>query len=148
MKRLKLMIGAVATTMAVSGLALGGAAPAQAASCTSYIYGSGGSGPCVANIQKMLNGVANAEAHGDPTRGCNSLYLHYIATDGSWGPRTDTAVRRFQGWTCSKVDGVVGPATWRALCGEAGDHYMHVSPVSWQRIAWAAAKNSGCTVHS
>jgi peptidoglycan hydrolase-like protein with peptidoglycan-binding domain len=35
--------------------------------------------------------------------------------DGDFGPHTDTALRRFQRWAGLGVDGVAGPATFRAL---------------------------------
>lgn len=44
---------------------------------------------------------------GDPATG--------LAVDGIFGPRTDDAVRGFQGALGIAADGIVGPLTWRAL---------------------------------
>lgn len=38
-----------------------------------------------------------------------------IATDGVFGPQTESAVREFQSNRGLQVDGIVGPATWEAL---------------------------------
>ena len=49
-----------------------------------------------------------------------------VTADGVFGPRTDAAVRAFQGQKNLTVDGVVGPRTWGALVvvtrrGDTGD---------------------------
>ena len=62
------------------------------------------------------------------TGGCGDLYLrgmgarrssgYSVAVDGSYGTKTADAVRAFQKRHSLTADGVVGPATYRALTGQ------------------------------
>jgi peptidoglycan hydrolase-like protein with peptidoglycan-binding domain len=65
---------------------------------------SGSRGLYVSYCQNLLN----ARLHG---HGC-------LWVDGIFGPKTDAAVRLYQGMKRLKVDGTVGPLTWASL--EAG----------------------------
>ena len=60
---------------------------------------SGSSGNDVRTLQTMLNAVSNAG----------------LAVDGSFGPNTLAAVKRFQSASGLTVDGSCGPKTWAAL---------------------------------
>lgn len=42
---------------------------------------------------------------------------HDIRVDGIFGPKTEAAVRKFQGKYAKPVDGIAGPITWNALLG-------------------------------
>jgi putative chitinase len=58
----------------------------------------GETGPAVAQLQQ------NLAAHG-----------YAVARDGSFGPGTETALRQFQAAHGLAVDGIAGPALWKAL---------------------------------
>ena len=58
-----------------------------------------GTGAGVVRLQQILN-----------TAGVGPL-----AEDGTFGPKTDTAVRTFQGNVGLVADGIVGPKTWAQL---------------------------------
>ncbi len=45
---------------------------------------------------------------------------HSLASDGAFGPATDSAVRSFQSAHSLSADGIVGPATWSELLGTGG----------------------------
>ncbi|MFE8034332.1 peptidoglycan-binding domain-containing protein [Thiohalocapsa marina] len=62
---------------------------------------SGSRGPYVSYCQNLLNARL-------PSHGC-------LWVDGIFGPKTDAAVRQYQGMKGLKRDGIVGPLTWTAL---------------------------------
>lgn len=106
-------LAAVVAGMLVLGGALVSASPASASTelsyCTGTTFGWGwntSNHQCIKDIQYMVN-----DYHGLPP----------LTIDGLWGNQTASAVEYFQlhgaGLT---ADGVVGPATWRALCQMTG----------------------------
>lgn len=64
--------------------------------CKTQVIQRGARGNCVKSLQRALNVL-----------GYNSG-----APDGSFGPKTDQAVRSFQRFSRITVDGIVGPQTW------------------------------------
>lgn len=67
--------------------------------CEKKVFGLGDEGRCVIYIQRLLN----------KRKG------YALADDGDFGPATAAAVRKFQRAHKLTGDGVVGPATWKAL---------------------------------
>ncbi len=64
----------------------------------------GSTGNNVVTLQSLLNNARNTYPQ-----------IPYLTVDGSFGPRTDNAVRIFQRAAGLTVDGIVGPSTWNAL---------------------------------
>ena len=114
-KRISVPLAVAAT--AVGANATGLAAPAQAAGKTRSrvhprrILRAGASGPEVVHLQRLLG----------------------VHADGSFGPSTLRAVRRFQAAHGLLVDGQVGPHTWSALEAE------------WRGFAGEAVLREGST---
>ena len=146
MKKLqRLVLALVAGVLAATGLAMTTQAPAQAASCTSYQYGSGGSGQCVKEIQTMLNGITYV--YGGQPSGCGPLSTGYLTVDGSFGPKTLTKVKTFQRSHCLTPDGIIGRRTWGELCAMAGQvNFIYAGQPAMLRNAWYAARRAGCAV--
>ncbi|OLF14325.1 peptidoglycan-binding protein [Actinophytocola xinjiangensis] len=62
-------------------------------------------------------------ASGDAVRAAQiqlNKFRSALVIDGSFGPATATAVRKFQTDNGLAVDGVIGPQTWAHLVGQAG----------------------------
>lgn len=146
MKKFKRGFAASALVLALAGIGVvGPVSQASALSgttgkgCTAYQYARGGYASCIANIQRMLNGI-NASY--------GSHYGGYsLVVDNSFGPKTDTQVRRFQKFANLKVDGLVGPKTWNELCFYAGQvNFNYKSSGATRNAAWNAAYNAGCYV--
>jgi peptidoglycan hydrolase-like protein with peptidoglycan-binding domain len=84
----------------------------------------------------MLNGVQAAYGLGST-----------LAVDNSFGPATESQVRKFQSWVYITSDGIVGRNTWNMLCFEAGQvGFAYASSSAAERTAWQAAYDAGCYV--
>lgn len=146
MKKIRKSLTAGVLALAVAGLvSLAPAEPAHAYTgttgkgCTAYQYSRGGYASCIGNIQRMLNGI---------NQSYGSYYGGYgLTVDNSFGPNTDTQVRRFQTWNRLTSDGIVGTNTWNKLCNWAGQvSFYYASSGATKNAAWNAAYNAGCYV--
>lgn len=108
MLQIKTLIIAAVVSLSATAMAL---APAQAFAlrpvestsqkkCVETLVQSGSKGICVQNLQFMLN-MSNKAG---------------LATDGSFGLKTKTAVKNWQTARRISIDGKVGPQTWGTLC--------------------------------
>ena len=66
---------------------------------------------------RSIQGVINDRIWGDQL---NPRKRVHIAVDGSYGPQTRAAVKKFQAANNLTVTGEVGPRTWRALASYCG----------------------------
>ena len=100
---LRLGTGAVAAAGLAAVADIGFARPAAAYGWSGNL-GQGSSGSAVAELQIRVAGWA-----------ADSASQTYMAVDGSFGPGTAAAVRRFQSAYGLSADGVAGPQTFGAL---------------------------------
>ena len=84
-----------------ASIAAAAAPSASAAGCVDSMWRINSRGTCVYAIQGLANFFVSPD----------------IAVDGKFGPQTDAAVRSVQRTFGARVDGIVGPQTWRILCG-------------------------------
>lgn len=92
-------------------------APAEEAKVLALLLVKGSKGAQVTLLQKMLNGLMNAK----------------LEVDGSFGPKTSTAVIAYQKARKLQVDGRVGPQTRAALNSEWEKH--NTTPKDWLEMA-------------
>src|SRR4051794_18142154 len=110
-----MVVSPTAAAFAAAGAGGGGGSKVSAASpanraiapgAPSSLLRVGSVGPDVVRVQSALDQVP----------------------DGVFGPRTDAAVRVFQGRNGLVVDGIVGPQTWGTLFGPHGASYDAATP--------------------
>jgi len=131
---------AAAFAMALGVMSFAHAPRAAASNCVDYVYAYGGTGRCVKDIQKIINGVTTMKFNS--VQCGTKLTNTFLTTDGVWGTKTDQKVRNFQGWSCLSADGVVGRNTWRRLCSEAWDlRNWNPAGAIWGH---AAGHDAGC----
>lgn len=106
---------------------------ADAASCVSKSYNRGDNGNCVKYIQQLVN---NTIARADGFRGSSYAKkvgnLSKLTVDGSFGPKTEAAIKTIQSYTSvSKsgssgsykkltANGTVNSSTWDVICNQGG----------------------------
>ncbi|QHC62104.1 peptidoglycan-binding protein [Rathayibacter festucae] len=94
---------AVTSFQSGAGLAADGVIGAATWGALTVTVQSGASGDAVSAVQTQLN--ANGAS---------------VAVDGAFGAATTAAVQSFQGGAGLTADGIVGPATWKALVAGTG----------------------------
>ncbi len=91
-----------------------------AAACPATVQ-EGSSGSAVVTLQKALNGLLDKTSDPSFYEMSPDTFHFPLATDGSFGPQTLSAVIDFQTWNSPQfggtlvVDGIVGPNTWHVL---------------------------------
>lgn len=76
----------------------------------------------------------------------NERHPYHLATDGIFGPLTESAVRAFQRHMGLTADGIVGPQTWGALTG----HFVELaaSGPGWYRYSTGNPNGGWGTAHT
>ena len=113
---------------------------ARAATCAQGTWRYGNSGPCVSNIQLLLN-----------YEGGYFRYANWsnLSVDGQFGPLTRGQVKAFQAYTGNQQDGIVGPHTWGSLCDKAPeviDYFNTIGSYKRASALLAIAQDAGCRI--
>ena len=103
-----------------------------------YVLRRGSSGTSVRTLQQTLNEISKVISQ-IPTVG---------AVDGIFGAATEAAVRKFQQLWGLTVDGLVGPATWRAIMVEYADEQASHPPYPGQVIEPGMTNNNVKTLQN
>lgn len=129
----RVLAGLAATfALALGGIVAVPAAPATPAyQCSHFVLYKGWQGSCVRHLQTLLRGPDNLSS---------TVWTGGLAVDGSFGPLTEKAVRRFQSGMGIQVDGRFGPQSWRTICsiGFGGGGPLTSSQLAWQRAYGAS----------
>ncbi|MGL5857801.1 MAG: peptidoglycan-binding domain-containing protein [Angustibacter sp.] len=127
------LAGLLSTTLITGAFVFAPSAAASAANvqCNSFVLYRGWDGSCVGHLQTLLRGPGNVSS---------SVWTANLATDGSFGPLTENAVKKFQRGMKIQVDGRFGPQSWRTMCGigSGGGGSPTPSQRAWQRAYLAS----------
>lgn len=133
---------------------------ADAASCVSRTFKRGSTGTCVKYIQTILNSLIATKAGNPPS---SSFYqamsgLTKLSVDGSFGTRTETAVKAYQrnvkvAKSASSTpvslsaDGIVGSLTWQGLCIASKDRFAGGAAQNAGQLAGCSSLGSGIVIY-
>ena len=153
----QISLAALAGLVAALSVAALMPSPALAHENCTYMgdFKRGSYGNCVRYIQTIVNNIGLGRSDAVPVWMTGWYEYSRLSVDGSFGPATETQVKKFQGsFDNLTADGRVGPKTWNTMCRLV----MNYRSFGWFKPYWPegkdanqialdsfnAAKNAGC----